>query len=163
MYWKLIVFSLYFLIQGYEQTSTVDSDSYVAAVVEFFQTNIGATPEDKLRFRVNEYVDFIKSEASADADIIVFPESSLNGQSTAQFVPDAADQIIPCLDASYVGNPIQDISCAARNRTMYVVINLTMKRLMSRGEVYLYNSNVVFDRSGKVISVYVVGLLLFLF
>lgn len=94
---------------------------------------------------------FIKSEAAADVDIMVFPEVALNGQSTAQFVPDPSDQVVPCLDASYGNNPIQAISCAARNRTMYVVINMTSKRL-SQGDVLLYNTNVVFDRAGKVIS-----------
>lgn len=125
----------------------------MAAVVEFFQTNTGTTPEEELRYRVNEYVDFIQSEAAANVDIIVFPEATLNDQSTAQFVPEASDHVVPCLNASYVHNPIQAISCAARNRTMYVVINLTMKRV-SLGEVLLYNTNVVFDRTGKVISLY---------
>lgn len=96
---------------------------------------------------------FIQSEEAADVDIMVFPESALNGQATAQFVPEPADQVVPCLEASYERNPIQAISCAARIRRMYVVINLTMKRLsVSNGTVVLYNTNVVFDRTGKVIS-----------
>lgn len=136
----------------YMQASTVKSDSYVAAVVEFHSLSIGATAEEQLINRVNEYVTFIHNASAADADIIVFPESALTTVATPQYVPDASAQVVPCLDSSYADNPIQAISCAARNRTMYVIINLTMKQL-NEGEELLYNTNVVFDRTGKVISV----------
>lgn len=134
-----------------EQVSTVYSDSYVSAVVEFYVTNIGESPDQQLRNRIDEYVAFIQSEAAADVDIMVFPESSLNNPASPQFVPDVSDEVIPCLDSFYENNPIQAISCAARNRKMYVLINLTMKT-PSQGDVLLYNTNVVFDRTGKIIS-----------
>lgn len=123
----------------------------MAAVVEFYATNIGDSPDEQLRNRVDEYVAFINSKAAAEVDIMVFPETSLNGPTTPQFVPDVSDQVVPCLNSSYANNPIQAISCAARNRTMYVLINLTMKT-PSGDHLLLYNTNVVFDRTGKVIS-----------
>lgn len=127
----------------------------MAAVVEYYNSNTGATLDEQLRNRVDDYVAFIHNEAAAEADIMVFPESSLNDASTAQFVPDASDHVVPCLEPAYDSNPIQTISCAARNRTIYVLINLTMKQMSDGGEeVLLYNTNVVFDRKGAVISVY---------
>lgn len=132
----------------------MDSDSYVAAVIEFAHKPwLGSTSEEKLQRRLNDYVAFINHELAAQVDIMVFPESTLNDRFTAQFVPDVADQIVPCTNPNFNKNPIQAISCAARNSSIYVVINLTMKR--NYPELRLHNTNVVFDRTGKVISLLV--------
>ena len=62
---------------------------------------------------------------------------------------------------------IQSLSCAAKTSSIYVVVNLYMKRNCTREKMAnendtrpcsrnnwnLYNTNVVFDRSGQVISV----------
>lgn len=145
----------------------MNSHSYVAAVVEF-----ATTPEEQLKHRLDQYVQFINDASAQDADIIVFPESTLNNRSTAQYVPYPEEQVIPCANNTYDNNPIQVISCAAQNGSTYVIINLTMKRVCSKeragdkedtracptDDLNLYNTNVVFDRTGKVISLYVLFL-----
>lgn len=97
----------------------------MAAVVEFAHKPwLGSTSEEQLQRRLNDYVAFINHERAVQVDIMVFPESTLNDRFTAQFVPDVADQIVPCTNATFDNNPIQAISCAARNSSIYVVINL---------------------------------------
>lgn len=54
---------------------------------------------------------------------------------------------------------MKKISCAAREKQIYVVINIAEK-LSCTGSTcpkdkVFYNSNVVFDRSGKIIARYV--------
>lgn len=156
------------VIQEYDQQSLPSSNSYIAAVVEYSPNETGETVEQKLENRVADYVSFIGHANASTADIIVFPESTLTmDKTTEQFVPDPDDKIVPCDTEEYTGNPIQAISCAAKNKQKYVVINLTMKRKCSTEQaatnderkcadtdLNLYNTNVVFDRTGAVISIY---------
>lgn len=135
------------------------SDTYVAAVVEIHPTFVGATTDEQLAHRVAEYVAHI--DAAAGADIIVFPESTLTAGDQAQLVPEPTDAVVPCTNATYAADaPLARLSCAARARSMYVVINLTMRRRCDAtingrpctDEWSRYNTNVVLDRSGAVIS-----------
>lgn len=71
--------------------------------------------------------------------------------------PDS-ETIEVCRNASYDLN-LRKISCAALKLRKYVVINLTMKQLYidcdsenCTEKWNLYNTNVVFDRGGRVIS-----------
>lgn len=123
----------------------------MAAVVEFApKPRLGGTSEEQLQRRLNEYLDFINHEQAVDVDIMVFPESCLNDRFTAQIIPDVDEEVVPCTNSAYDNTPVQAISCAARNRSTYVVINLTMQRHVP--ELILHNTNVVFDRTGKVVS-----------
>lgn len=137
----------------------------MAAVVEYHTTQFGKTNQDRLNYRTNEYVSFIGHTDAIEADIIVFPESTLTNTSLAQFIPDPNDHVVPCNNATYGNNPIQAISCAARDHRKYVVVNMVMKRICSEEQaltpdhrpcspdnINLYNTNVVFDRSGAIIS-----------
>jgi len=52
---------------------------------------------------------------------------------------------------------LKKISCAARDNNIYVVINIAEKAPCydvpcPRDKVFYYNSNVVFDRTGKIIA-----------
>lgn len=125
----------------------------MAAVVEYHATFVGTTADEQLAHRVDEYVNFVARASAQRADIIVFPESTLTraiGQS--QLVPEPADRVVPCNRTEYYGNPLERLSCAARNGSIYVVINLTMRRRCASKDECLYNTNVVLDRSGAVIS-----------
>lgn len=94
---------------------------------------------------------------------MVFPESTLNNVETAIIVPRSEERIIPCNNESYHIH-LQNISCAAQINRQYVVVNLVMQRNCSEeaiennddrpcsGEWNLYNTNVVFDTNGMVIS-----------
>lgn len=82
-----------------------------------------------------------------------------------QSIPVISDRIVPCENVDFQGNPIQRISCAAKEAQKYVVINLISKEectdeLLAQNKnntcpsnkLILYNTNVVFDRAGTVIS-----------
>lgn len=93
---------------------------------------------------------------------------TLTDRVQATFVPDAATKAVPCDLTEYADSPIQPLSCAARDAAKYVVVNLVMKRncteelladpeddrTCGESELNLYNTNVVFDRSGAIISIY---------
>lgn len=122
-----------------------------SAVVEYHVSFVGATADEQLAHRVSEYVDYIGRAAAESADIVVFPEATLTTYDQAQLVPDPADLLVPCDTDAYAGTALASLSCAARNGSLYVVINLTMRR-RNDGKDSLFNTNVVLDRSGTVIS-----------
>lgn len=119
-------------------------------------------------FRKNtqKYIEIMSSKEADKVDIIVFPESTLNNILTAVTVPHEMDKIDLCQNTTYDSN-LRNISCIARKLRKYVVVNLTMKKLesnCSRGHDNefenctenwnLYNTNVVLDRDGRVVSLY---------
>lgn len=117
----------------------------------------------------------MSSAEAANVDIIVFPELCLNSRLTAVLVPTETEDVDLCTNIAYDQN-FRNIACAAQRLKKYVVVNVVMKRNCT--EVYemehehdhdhnehehedehnctsewlLYNTNVVFDRNGKVIS-----------
>lgn len=141
-----------------EGASTPQQSNYIAAVVEYKMSHVGATKAAELTNRVNEYAELIKKAAAQNADIIVFPESALTEDEQAQIVPDADEKVTPCGNATYA--VLSGLSCAVRDAKLYAVINLVMQRKCDakvngkpcNGTVSLYNTNVVLDRSGTVIS-----------
>ncbi|KAH8327511.1 hypothetical protein KR067_004939, partial [Drosophila pandora] len=139
--------------------SLKEEDYYTAGVVEFLTSSLSEN--------VAAYVDIINSENASSTDIIVFPESTLNDHSSTTFVPDPKELVNPCLsdpNATYFEEFLVTISCAARNASKYVVINLTEKqkcedvpedtRPCASNGLNVYNTNVVFDRQGVVVSRY---------
>lgn len=148
------------------QLSTPESTTYVAAVVELLKLS-DETIDDQpnLNSRTIRYTSYIINPLTAEADIIIFPEGTLNNHHLPQWVPAVNDRIIPCENATYIDNPIQRISCAAKDAKKYVVINLITKRNCTEeklviethhpcpsNDLILYNTNVVFDRTGCIIS-----------
>lgn len=137
----------------------------MAGVVEFAQENI-TTAAELVASNSKRFVEIIKSEDTKTVDILVFPEATLNKVVTAVSVPAVADKIVPCGNKLHEGL-LNDISCAAKEATKYVVINVYMKtdckaeatatndtRPCSDTEknINIYNTNVVFDRNGMVIA-----------
>lgn len=109
------------------------------------------------------------SEEAKRADIIVFPESTLNGlNKPLTYVPSASEKISPCDSPSNYEPFLVEISCRAKEVKKYVVINLTEKedctnedqaarkdpRPCAPNGLNTFNTNVVFDRTGTVISTY---------
>ncbi|XP_017035953.1 vanin-like protein 1 [Drosophila kikkawai] len=144
-----------------QQAALAEADYYTAGVVEFRQSVLSLTEN------VEAYVEIILSENASATDIIVFPESTLNGSGSMTFVPNPKDEIAPCLsdpNATHYEAFLVTISCAARNASKYVVINLTEKqkcedvpedtRPCASNGLNTYNSNVAFDRQGVVVSRY---------
>uniref|UniRef100_A0A0A1XF77 Vanin-like protein 1 n=1 Tax=Zeugodacus cucurbitae TaxID=28588 RepID=A0A0A1XF77_ZEUCU len=150
---------------GADDTSTPQSFYYTAGVVEFRPAqNVPNALADNLA----GYLEILSSEAAKATDIIVFPEGTLNTIDTATFVPDPTVELetTPCLlgNTSDYSDFLVQLSCAAREARKYVVINLTerAKCIVSKDDprpcasngINIFNTNVVFDREGQVISRY---------
>lgn len=156
--------------------STIESPSYIAGVVEYLvrQGRTGVSSDEMFQINSDKYVEIMSSSEAADVDIIVFPELCLNDRQTAVIVPNENEDIDLCTNMAYDEN-LRKIACAAKSLKKYVVINVVMKRNctevhemehehnghdhgelddehMCEDEWLLYNTNVVFDRNGTVIS-----------
>ncbi|XP_030380912.1 vanin-like protein 2 [Scaptodrosophila lebanonensis] len=154
-------------LQAAITSDTPDEDFYTAGVVEFYY-NIDSDMNQAWSENLLGFLEIIGSENASATDIIVFPEATLNSQQTATFVPEPKLLIVPCLDdpnATYYHELLVRISCAAREFSKYVVINVNEKQVCSENaqndprpcapnDLNIYNTNVVFDRNGTVMSRY---------
>lgn len=116
---------------------------------------------------LNEYRRIISHADVSQADIIVFPESTLNSIDTAVYLPEPENLVVPCGNSSF-HDIVFKISCAALTEGKYIVINVNEKsdcpdkqqlemndpRPCDAKKVNVYNTNVVFDRKGAVIAKY---------
>lgn len=134
-------------------------------MVEFRPEVFGMNSSELLAAHLNAYLAILESPDISDTDIIVFPEGTLNNGLQATYVPAEQDKIIPCLDTSdKFADFFRQLSCAARRLRKYLVINLTEKadclsahedpRPCASSGLNVFNTNVVFDREGRVISRY---------
>ncbi|XP_050328279.1 vanin-like protein 1 [Bactrocera neohumeralis] len=147
-----------------DDTNSTESLYYTAGVVEFRPSRNAS--DVALADNLAGYLEIISSEAAEPTDIIVFPESTLNGGDTATYVPEPESATTPCLlgNTSDYSDFLVQISCAARAARKYIVINLTERsqcvvsaadpRPCAPNGLNIFNTNVVFDREGKVISRY---------
>ncbi|KAF9805750.1 hypothetical protein SFRURICE_009382 [Spodoptera frugiperda] len=130
-----VVIFLSLVIYSYEK-STPQDDHYVGAVVEY-----------------------------TGADIVVFPELTLTNSSTTFEVPlygNLRDHPVPALSPDLYDEFMVTISNAALQNDIYVVINgrelldCTVQQAADEycpeAKQYVFNTNVVFDRTGKVID-----------
>ncbi|XP_058117026.1 vanin-like protein 2 [Anopheles ziemanni] len=133
--------------------STVDSKSYVVSVVEFHPEPMTMPIEQRTNLHLEEYRRLVRSPEAQPADIIVFPELTLNSLSDTVFVPDPDQHLAPCDDTH--GSILVELSCLARETRKYLVINLSEQYyLQQKAETVRYNTDVVFDRNGTVIARY---------
>lgn len=96
----------------------------------------------------------------------MFPEATLTGSYT--FVPHADNNTIPCTSTTEYEDYLIQLSCAAANKSIYVVANVKEKvictaetqavigdkRPCASNGYSLYNTNVAFDRKGAVVARY---------
>ncbi|GAB0091471.1 Vanin-like protein 2 [Sergentomyia squamirostris] len=164
---QVCLFFLSIIFGFSHQISTPESPDYVAGVVEFTPEGYQQSSEQRTEGNMQAYMELIASEQANEVDIIVFPESTLNMRNTPTFVPHPDEMITPCEDDKYAFF-LRNISCSARTHRKYVVINLTERHLCTAEEQAAlndtrecakdgfshYNTNVVFDRNGVVISRY---------
>ncbi|XP_022215047.1 LOW QUALITY PROTEIN: vanin-like protein 1 [Drosophila obscura] len=146
------------------QASIAENDYYTAGVVEFRHTVLSTSAwSDNLA----GYLEIVQSANASETDIIVFPELTLNSLGPQTFVPEPKDQIAPCLadpSATHYAEFLVALSCAARNASKYLVINVSEQKLCTdtpedprpcaANGLNIHNTNVVFDRQGVVISRY---------
>ncbi|XP_036336929.1 vanin-like protein 3 [Rhagoletis pomonella] len=149
-------------------TSDVNDPYFVAGVVEFRPDFIGLTTAQLIANHTAAYKEIFASPEALETDIVVFPEGTLNNDFQPTYVPAAEDAVIPCLlanQSSRYEDFLVELSCAARTNRKYLVINLTEKencadnaafdpRPCATNGLNIYNTNVVFDREGRVISRY---------
>lgn len=114
------------------------------------------------------YTRIIRDAAEQGVDILVFPEYSLNNVAFPVEVPDPLNRVNPCLKPGFSDKLMADLSCLAREKEIYLCINLnerencTDESQQARNDTRpcsslgftRYNSNVVFDRAGVVIGRY---------
>ncbi|KAH8415330.1 hypothetical protein KR222_004579, partial [Zaprionus bogoriensis] len=133
---------------------------YTAGVVEFRSSSNWTD-------NLSAYLEIISSANVSEADIIVFPEMTLASLGAESFAPAPELELVPCLsdpNAQYYGQYVVAISCAARNVSKYVVINFSERQLCddtpedsrpcAANGYNVFNTNLVFDRRGAVISRY---------
>ncbi|XP_006622731.1 vanin-like protein 1 [Apis dorsata] len=161
---------LLILVQfSYQMTIQNSTDYYTAAVVEFTPTYVKDNGPLTLSKNTDAYIEYIEKASKQNADIIVFPEDGLTSlympnrshmDSWTTLVPSIHDNYVPCTNTSIdVGETLKRLSCAAKQNRIYVVINIAEKRLnndecSSNFTWHYHNTNVAFDRMGKIIARY---------
>ncbi|KAJ6649866.1 Vanin-like protein 2 [Pseudolycoriella hygida] len=153
------------------QASTPSSPTYEAGVVEFnYERDPSITQATRTALNLAKYLEIMR-EAPSTLDIIVFPEMTLNQMETAVEIPDHRDRVSPCDSVDYPeNNLVKQISCSAKSHQRYVVVGVVTKVACPDEEMIAnndtrdcadredsmsyYNTNVVFDRNGTVISSY---------
>ncbi|XP_017120280.1 vanin-like protein 3 [Drosophila elegans] len=137
---------------------------YTAGVAEFRPAIMGATSQQLLESNLAGYLELMHS-GNGTTDIIVFPEATLNTVLTLTAVPEITDQSL-CEeqpgDDPEIAPFLRRLACAAREYSTYLVINVkerspencpTGTTCSNRG-YNIFNTNVVFDRLGAVVSRY---------
>lgn len=140
-------------------------------MVEFNPTiNRNITAYEQFASNLAQYIEIL-TNAPSTLDIIVFPEMTLNGMETAVETPEPRDKVTPCDSANYTDdNLLKLISCSAKTFRRYVVVDIVTKAvcpdedMVANGDprdcmdredgMSYYNTNVVFDRNGTLISRY---------
>ncbi|NXP54557.1 VNN1 Pantetheinase, partial [Heliornis fulica] len=155
------------------------SDTFIAAVYEHAVilpegSDLPVSPEEALAL-MNKNMDVleqaVREAAQKGAKIIVTPEDGIYGwrftrESIYPYleeIPDPVVNWIPCTDPiRFAPAPVQErLSCMARKNSIYVVANIGDKKpcnsidpsCPSDGR-YQYNTDVVYDSSGKLVARY---------
>ncbi|KAH8273046.1 hypothetical protein KR018_002259 [Drosophila ironensis] len=134
------------------------SEFYTAGVAEFRPAVAGASSLQLLADNLDGYLELI-AHANGTSDILVFPEATLNSVLQLTAVPESTTRSL--CDQSAEDDPgiaefLRTLACAAREHHTYLVVNVKERALdpeSLRGYA-IYNTNVVFDRSGRIVSRY---------
>ncbi|XP_030380984.1 vanin-like protein 3 [Scaptodrosophila lebanonensis] len=162
--WRSLFWSFCGLIVLFGSTWTATSTYYTAGVVEFRLRVSGASSAQLLDEHLEAYLALIRSPEANETDIIVFPEGTLNSvlQLTAVPAPGSFNNSL-CNGAQIdeqVAPFLRQLACAAQETSTYLVINVKEREACETGDpcssngYNVFNTNVVFDRNGTVISRY---------
>lgn len=145
-------------------------DYYTAAVLEHRRrgdTKVDS-PQEVILKNLDIYARSVHVAKEKGADMIVFPEFGLFPHDTRtamkpyhEYVPDPSQACYnPCNNPSeYNRTILHTLSCLAKNNSIYLVANMadiqpcTGTHCRDDG-VYQYNTNVVFDRNGTLVTRY---------
>ncbi|KAH8409248.1 hypothetical protein KR009_011234, partial [Drosophila setifemur] len=141
------------------------SEFYTAGVAEFRPALMGGNSEQLLAENLEGYLELIAS-GNGSADIVVFSEATLNSVLQLTAVPETTEESLceeQAGDDPAVAPFLRRLACAAREFHTYLVVNVKERAApeecpgegdcSSRGHS-VYNTNVVFDRRGAVVSRY---------
>lgn len=146
---------IYFLV------GIIEGAAYKAAYVEHYPASpcgAGSCGAAMKAANAQVYASHIAEAARQGADILVFPEYGLTGESSAPkrlWVSGGYTEVIPVPDGSVpcdsgVDAPtIVALSCAAREHAIAVVANL-----MDYTDGNMYNTDVAFDTDGVLLAKY---------
>nr|XP_018907025.1 PREDICTED: vanin-like protein 2 isoform X2 [Bemisia tabaci]XP_018907026.1 PREDICTED: vanin-like protein 2 isoform X2 [Bemisia tabaci] len=155
-------------------------ETYVAAVVDYHPRpwDDNFTVAEYMLANAAEHVSFIKEAKKLDAEIIVFPECGLTGITgmlgeagtvrpkfkSIDVAIEIPSPVEPFESKGHTFTPDQEVlkvlSDAAKESSIYVVANLVEKVNCSTEtdcppeQLIFYNSNIVFNRHGCIISRY---------
>ncbi|KAK9870138.1 hypothetical protein WA026_006230 [Henosepilachna vigintioctopunctata] len=117
--------------------------------------------------KYSEIVRNIKEKNNNKLDLVLFPESTLNSktalfvdQDGLTFVPSPEESVIPCNTSSVAfASFFKLLSCTAQKYETYLVVNLKEKYyckgdVCESNQLKRFNTDVVFDRTGKVVARY---------
>lgn len=144
------------------------NDEYYTAAVAEFRPVVRGTSLQMLQQNLAGYLELIAA-ANRSTDIIVFPEATLNSVLQLTAVPAPSERSL-CNDNdndnddNEVADFLRQLACAALEAETYLVINVkereecnndtdTDSDCPQRG-YRMYNTNVVLDRRGAVVSRY---------
>ncbi|KAF5285197.1 hypothetical protein FQR65_LT13312 [Abscondita terminalis] len=136
---------------------------YTAAVIEFYpEQNRSLAPDERLKRNVDGYLDVLEQIANDNVlDIVIFPESTLATNAIIthhkDYIPFTVEVAVnQSLCVAENTTFLTRLACAAKTYNTYLVVNLyerTPNNLTEDGWDF-YNTNVVLDRSGTVVSRY---------
>ncbi|XP_037908441.1 vanin-like protein 1 [Hermetia illucens] len=172
-----VLFALVVLgVRNIEANQPNEDDFYTAGVLEYSYLVSNKSMEESVELNVNEYVRFIELAKRKNVDVLVFPEATLNHDfietreqlsDYAVVTPDPKLKIAPYEHENDYSSILVKLSKAAKDNQIYVLVNLIEKMLCTsesdackpphnvHNDGYcLYNTNVVFDRKGRLISRY---------
>ncbi|XP_072934498.1 vanin-like protein 2 isoform X2 [Epargyreus clarus] len=155
---RIFIFVFACLLQLSLQKSTPQDDHYIAAVVEY-------QVQSDISVNVQNYVRLIKEASEQNADIMVFPEMTLTRGNRSISVPIFGilkEYPVPADRPDLYDEMLVTFSQTAKQYQIYVVINIqeivdcndAPGEYCPEKKVYLFNTNVVFDRNGAVIDRY---------
>lgn len=124
--------------------------------------------EQRTILHFSNYTKIVDDAASSGVDILIFPEYTLNNIAFPIELPNPIDKLNPCESQENFDNLLIDLSCLARDKEIYLCINLNEKEecneesQLSRNDsrpcsslgFSRYNTNVIFDRNGTVVGRY---------
>ncbi|CAH1363841.1 unnamed protein product [Tenebrio molitor] len=119
--------------------------AYKAGVVEYNPLTAD-TPQNTILKNLDEYRSYADRSREQAVDILVFPEYGLT-----TLVENPAEYAVELTDD---GKIITELAAMAKERQMYLVVNLLEMVKEPNKETAYYNTNLVFGRNGTIIAKY---------
>ena len=134
-------------------TSMVISNSLKVGYVEFRAGEDAATPQQTIIKNMNSCLDLISDGATQGADIMVIPEYGITGfpNDWDGYTVTISNSLLNEIPCDIQGSPeiIKLASCAARNLSIYILINIAEQDGSDQ-----YNTNIVLTPTGKLLLRY---------